>query len=176
MQINSHKTVNWLSSKTLQTRRESHDVIGMVRGKNLQPSAFYLAILSFRSEGKKSFIDKQKLSIQYHWIVFTRMLQGASTRLSWWLRWSSVCLQCRRPRFSPWVGKIPWRRKWQTTPVLLPGKLHGQRSLVGYSPWDRKESDMTERLHFLSLQAEKSSTRNMKITKWKTSLAKANIH
>ena len=41
-----------------------------------------------------------------------------------------------------------WRRKWQPTPVLLPGKPHGQRSLVGYSLWRRKESDMTERLHF----------------------------
>jgi len=40
------------------------------------------------------------------------------------------------------------RRKWQSTPVLLPGKSHGQRSLVGYSPWGRKESDMTEPLHF----------------------------
>ena len=49
--------------------------------------------------------------------------------------------------FDPWVGKIPWRRKWQPTPVLLPGKSHGQRSLVGYSPWGHKESDITERLH-----------------------------
>ena len=49
--------------------------------------------------------------------------------------------------FNPWVGKIPWRRKWQPTPVLLPGKSHGQRSLVGNSPWGLKE---TERLHFLS--------------------------
>ena len=49
-----------------------------------------------------------------------------------------------RPGFNPWVGKIPWRRKWQPTPVLLPGKFHEQRSLVGYSPWDRKESDTTE--------------------------------
>ena len=52
-----------------------------------------------------------------------------------------------RPGFDPWVGKIPWRRKWQSTPVLLSGKSHGQRSLVGYSPWGRKESDTTERLH-----------------------------
>ena len=44
-------------------------------------------------------------------------------------------LQCGRPGFDPWVGKIPWRRKWQPTPVLLPGKFHGRRSLVGYSPW-----------------------------------------
>ena len=47
----------------------------------------------------------------------------------------SVCLQCRTPRFNPWVGKIPWRRAWQPTPVFLPGESQGQRSLVGYSPW-----------------------------------------
>ena len=46
----------------------------------------------------------------------------------------------------PWVGRIPWKRKWQPTPVFLSGKSHGQRSLVGYSPWGRKESDTTERL------------------------------
>ena len=53
--------------------------------------------------------------------------------------------------FHPWVRKIPWRRKWQPTPVLLPGESHGGRSLVGYSPWGCKDSDTTERLHFLSL-------------------------
>ena len=53
-----------------------------------------------------------------------------------------------RPGFNPWVGKISWRRKRQPTPVFLPGKSHGQRSLVGYSPWGRKELDTTERLHF----------------------------
>ena len=37
--------------------------------------------------------------------------------------------------FDPWIRKIPWRRKWQPTPIFLPGKSHGQRSLVGYSPW-----------------------------------------
>ena len=48
---------------------------------------------------------------------------------------------------DPWVGKIPWRRKWQPTPVFLPGESHGQRSLAGYSPRGRKELDTTERLH-----------------------------
>ena len=43
---------------------------------------------------------------------------------------------------------LPWRRKWQPTPVLLPGKSHGLGSLVGYSPWGRKELDTTEQLHF----------------------------
>ena len=45
-----------------------------------------------------------------------------------------------------WVGKISWRRAWQPTPVFLPGESHGQRSLAIYSPWDCKESDMTEQL------------------------------
>ena len=55
--------------------------------------------------------------------------------------------QCRihkRHRFDPWVRNIPWRRKWQATPVCLPGESHGQRSLVGYSPWGCKESDTTD--------------------------------
>ena len=47
--------------------------------------------------------------------------------------------QCGRPGFPPWVGKIPWRKAWQPTPVLLPGESHGQRSLVGHSPWGCKE-------------------------------------
>ena len=49
-----------------------------------------------------------------------------------------------RLSFSPWVGKIPWRREWQPTPVFLLGESHGQRSLAGFSPWGSKESDITE--------------------------------
>ena len=49
-----------------------------------------------------------------------------------------ICPQCRRPGFYSSVGKIPWRRKWQPTPVFLPGDSHGQRSLAGYCPWGRK--------------------------------------
>ena len=51
--------------------------------------------------------------------------------------------EMQRHGFDPSVGKISWRRKWQSTPVFLPGKSHGQRSLVGYSPLGNKESDMT---------------------------------
>ena len=58
----------------------------------------------------------------------------------------TVCLQCRRPGFDPWVGKIPWRREWLPTPVFLLGEVHGQRSLAGYSPWGCKELDTTEPL------------------------------
>ena len=55
-----------------------------------------------------------------------------------WLSGKEPNCQCRRCRFDPWVRKIPWRRKWQHTPVFLPGKSCGQRNLVGYSPWDRE--------------------------------------
>ena len=50
----------------------------------------------------------------------------------------------RRHRCDPWLGEVPWRRAWQSTPVLLPGGPHGQRSLVGYSPWGFKQQDTTE--------------------------------
>ena len=45
---------------------------------------------------------------------------------------------------TPGLGRFPWRRRWWPTPVFLHGESHGQRSLVGYSPWDHKELDMTE--------------------------------
>ena len=70
--------------------------------------------------------------------------------LPWWTSDKASACQGRRLRrcsrrgFNPWVGKIPWRRKWQATPVFLPGESHGQRSLGGYSPWGRTESDLTE--------------------------------
>ena len=53
----------------------------------------------------------------------------------------------RRCGFNLWVRKIPRRTIWQPTPVFLPGKSHGRRSLAGYSPWDCKESDTTEHIH-----------------------------
>ena len=52
------------------------------------------------------------------------------------------------PGSIPGSGRSPGRSKWQPTTVFLPGESHGWRSLVGYSPWGRKESDMTELLHF----------------------------
>ena len=53
----------------------------------------------------------------------------------------------KRHRFNPWVGNIPWRRKWQPTPVVLPGKFLGLRSLLDYSPRGHKELDTTEHTH-----------------------------
>ena len=56
------------------------------------------------------------------------------------------CKRRKRHGFDPWVMKVPWKRAWQLTPVFLPGESHGQRSLVGYNPCGRKESDTTESL------------------------------
>ena len=58
-----------------------------------------------------------------------------------WLSWYRICLQCGRPGFDPWVGKIPWRRKRLPTPVFWPGEFHGLYSLCG-----RKQSDRTDQL------------------------------
>ena len=83
-----------------------------------------------------------------------------------------ICLQCRRCRrcwFYPWVGKIPWRRAWQLTPVFLPRKSHGQRSLVGCSPCGHKEFDMTEHahMHFGTCQLRCFFKRTREEHKWR---------
>ena len=81
---------------------------------------------------------------------------------------------CRRPRFGPWVGKIPWRRKWQPAPVFLPGESHGQSSLAGYSPQGCTESDMTGRTHIhehrASNQAEEWSQWEETDQSWRESI------
>ena len=93
-------------------------------------------------------------SQETYWAPFSGVL-SFDVMVNYTQAWASLVaqpvknlLQCRRPGFNPWVGKIPWRRKWQPTLVLLPGEFHGQRSLAGYSSWDPKESDMTERVTF----------------------------
>ena len=76
----------------------------------------------------------QDWATELNWIYISLGFPGGATGKE------DTC-QCRRqkrPRFYPWVGKIPWRRKWQSTPVFLPGESHGQRSLVSYSPWGCK--------------------------------------
>ena len=59
-------------------------------------------------------------------------------------QWVKSLSAMKKTRVQSWVRKIPWRRKWQPTPVFLPGEFHGQRNLVGYSPWGHKDSDIAE--------------------------------
>ena len=81
-----------------------------------------------------------------------------------WLRGKDSACQCRRCKrhgFDPCVEKIPWKGKWYPTPGFLPGK-HGQRSLMGYSPWGLKEWEMTQHAH--TKGCGKEQTRN---THWR---------
>ena len=78
-----------------------------------------------------------------------------------WLNCKEPSCQCSWYGFNLWVGKIPWRRKWQPTPVFLPGESHGQKSLAGYSPWGRKESDTTEQLTHTLLEKEMATHPNI---------------
>ena len=81
---------------------------------------------------------------------------GTSGKRTYQCRW------CKRWGLDPWVGKSPWRKVWQFTPVFLPGEFHGQRSLVGCSPWGLKELDVTEATIPLTFQSmrRKSSWRS----------------
>ena len=78
---------------------------------------------------------------------FLSLCLGYVLGLPRWLRGKESTCQCSRYQthvFNPWVGKISWKRKWQPTPVFLPGESHGQRSLAGYSPGGLKELDTIE--------------------------------
>ena len=80
---------------------------------------------------------------------YSTLIEQDLSRLPRWLSGKESACQCRSHRrcgFGPLVGKIPWRRKQQPTLGFLPGTFHGQRSLVGYSPWGVKESDRTDQL------------------------------
>ena len=81
------------------------------------------------SGSRRSAAEGIDCPLQYSWASLTAQLVQDS-------------LQCARPRFEPWVGKIPWRRGWLPPPVFWSGEFHG----ILYSPWDRKVSDMTEQL------------------------------
>ena len=90
-----------------------------------------------------SYIKQQYIKVK------PQILNTSSTfcELPRWLSGKESTCQykrCRRPEFDPWVGKNPWRRKWQPISVFLPGESHGQRNLAMYSPWGCKELNMTE--------------------------------
>ena len=95
---------------------------------------------------------KLKNHVMLSWKVeclHTQQIQSVYIQFLWGHSSEESACQCRRHRkhrFDPWVEEIPWRRKWQPTPVFLPGKSHRQRSLAGYSPRGPKESDRTEDL------------------------------
>ena len=85
-------------------------------------------------------LDLQLTTNVYHWFVGDPCSFSGGSDNKKYAVWEN--------QFDSYVGKIPWRRKWQPTPVLLPGKSHAQRSLLACSPWGCEESDTTESLHF----------------------------
>ena len=88
-------------------------------------------LAGFVGEGVIEFIVRRQLGPEVGKNSLPLCLAGGSDG-------KRICLQCRRPRFDPWVEKIPWKREWLPTPVFLLTELLGQRSLVGYSPWGHK--------------------------------------
>ena len=83
-----------------------------------------------------------------------------------WLSVKEPTCQFRKPRFDPWVGKIPWRRKWQPTPVSLPGKSHGQRNPAGCSPWGHRRvwHDLATKQHAHFTNEKHEIQQNQKVT------------
>ena len=131
---------------------QSNDTLELFGGYNesLLSSASLPVCFSFPYGGRIGDLESVQMRMNLSAVTLGRIYTSyyKNLFLFWWLRWQSICLQWGRPGFDPWVGKIPWRREWQPTPVLLPGKFHAQRSLVGYRPWGWKELDTTERLNF----------------------------
>ena len=107
---------------------------------------------SMRNLSKVAHLGKDRARLKAYSVLFQIPC------LPRWLKGKESTCQCRRSRrrrFNPWVGKMPWRKKWQLTPVFLPRKSQGLKSLMGYSPWDHKrvEQDwatkqITKRLQF----------------------------
>ena len=96
-------------------------------GKERQPTP---GLLPGKSRGQRSLVGYSPWGHKESDMTKQLLFHSFSSK-------ESAC-QFRSRQFDPWVRKIPWRKKWQPTPVFLPGKFHGQRSLVSYSPWGRK--------------------------------------
>ena len=94
----------------------------------LRCSAFFIVQLSYSymTTWKTTALTRQ---------TFAGKVMSLLFMVSTVAQWSRICLQWKKHKFNSWIGKIPWRRKWLPTPVFLPGKSHGQRSLVDYSSW-----------------------------------------
>ena len=101
------------------------------------PHALYYCLLS----------DFSNLWLVF-WLVFPTWLWVYRPSIMW-LTGKEFACWCRRCEFDPCAGKIPWRRKWQPTPVFLPGKPHGQKSLAGYSPRGHRVGHDWAHIHWL---------------------------
>ena len=106
-----------------------HSPTGRAKGTSMVPLGLLEAAKGYR---ERKILSMNAISTSEHYVLVVKNLPANVGDI--------------RHGFNPWVGKIPCRRKWQPTPVFLSGQAHGQRSLVGYSPWGPKESDTNEHL------------------------------
>ena len=92
--------------------------------------------------------------VGHDWVTFTFTLNLITyVGLPRWLSWQRIHLQCGRPRFDPWLGKIPWRRERLPTPVFWPEEFHGL-----YSPWYHKETEWLSQERRVSMYSAYLST------------------
>jgi len=102
--------------------------------------------------GQLAFTKQLRVSLQYlgeaddlpgGQLAFTKQVRVCAKGLPWWFSGKESSQNAGDAGLIPGLRRSPWRRKWQSTPVFLPGESHGLRSLVGYSPWGCEESDTT---------------------------------
>ena len=113
-----------------------------------------LPVIGFTGEGNGNPLQYSCLENSMDRGAWQATVHGVAKNQAWLSNYHSIgftseepaCQWSRHKRcgFDPWVRKIPWRKKWQPTPVFLPGESHGERSLAGYSPWGHKELDTTK--------------------------------
>ena len=125
-------TSTYVTSKHLLEKPKLHSCIknGLVK------YGFFFLSLSPNPTNKSLLPGKLSCTLSFKKLITHQYMHLG---LPSWLSWSRICLQCGRPGFDPWVGKISWRREKLPTPVFWPGEFHGL-----YSPWGRKELDTTE--------------------------------
>ena len=133
---------NPLSKSVLMERTH-----GLMAG--LHQVDWYLPLLPSRRHQPKVCIWKSSGFPQSEHLFFLpqRIWQSVKERYQSFPKWWRLIVHQRPHTLAPIVSySLPWRRAWQPTPLFLPGEFHEQGSLAGYSPWDCKESDTTERL------------------------------
>ena len=139
------------STETLQARREWHNTFKMMKGKNVQLRILYPAKLSFTFDGEiKAFQTSKFKRIQHHQ---AKAMAPHSSTLAWKIPWTEEPGRLQSTGLQrvghSWATSLSlftfmhWRRKWQPTPVFLPGESQGRGSLVGCRLWGRTESEVT---------------------------------
>ena len=144
LQAYSHHTINILLAKAswipVQHQEFRKYILPSMRGRGLW------MFPAEESHGHSLPWSPLSQKLEWEYLLVNVILATVCPVAQQW----RIYLQCRRHKgcgLDPWVRKLLWKREWQPTPVFLPGESHGQRSLVGHSPQDHKESDTTEATH-----------------------------